>query len=53
MYGLDSILSASYVGDMEKVKSFIKRGAGIKVGTPLHAATLGGHKNIVELLLAE
>jgi ankyrin repeat protein len=50
--------SAAYVGDVEKVKSFIKRDIDIKAktssgGTPLHAAARGGHKNIVELLIAE
>ena len=50
--------SAAYVGDVQKVKSFIKRGVDIRAKTssgetPLHAAARGGHKNVVELLIAE
>ena len=50
--------SAAYVGDVEKVKSFIKRGVDFRVktssgGTPLHAAARGGQKIVVELLIAE
>jgi ankyrin repeat protein len=49
---------AAYAGALEKVKSLIENGADINAiedrqkDTPLHKAVKGGHKEVVELLLA-
>ena len=54
-----TIDGAVYGGDIEAVKDFLANGVDVNVkggsimGTPLHFAAQGGHKDIVELLLAK
>lgn len=53
-----AFLKASFEGDAIMVKNFLKRGADVNMRsargniTPLLAAADGGHKNIVEILIA-
>ena len=55
---ISSLHAAAYVGDLGKVKSFIDEGVaindkkGMAQNTALHTAAAGGHKEIVEFLIA-
>ena len=54
---LDSIHLSAYQGDLDKVRSFIKKGAGVNAmdsygATPLHYAAVRGNKEVVEFLIA-
>ncbi len=53
---VSTLHTAAYVGDLEKVKSFIEKGEHINGqntsgGTPLHAAAAGGRGEILEFLI--
>ena len=54
-----TIDGAAYGGDVEAVKDFLAHGVEVNakggsiMGTPLHYAAHGGHKDVVELLLAK
>ncbi|MBN2315392.1 MAG: ankyrin repeat domain-containing protein [Sedimentisphaerales bacterium] len=53
-----TIYLAAYLGDLNKVKNFIKEGAAINEkgpadGTVLHFAAAGGQKEVMEFLLAQ
>ncbi|MHC4538151.1 MAG: ankyrin repeat domain-containing protein [Planctomycetota bacterium] len=55
---ISNIYEAAYVGDAAKVKVFLEEGVDVNVmdsrnRTPLHYAAGGGHKDIVELLIAQ
>jgi ankyrin repeat protein/beta-lactamase regulating signal transducer with metallopeptidase domain/Tol biopolymer transport system component len=55
---ISSIQLAAYLGDLARVKAFLANGVGVNTqdahsGTPLHAAALGGHKEVAEFLLSK
>lgn len=55
---VSTLHTATYVGDLEKVKSFVEKGEDIngqnaRGGTPLHTAAAGGRKDVLEFLVAK
>jgi ankyrin repeat protein/beta-lactamase regulating signal transducer with metallopeptidase domain len=55
---ISSIQLAAYLGDLARVKGFLEDGVGVNAQdvysvTPLHAAALGGQKEVAEFLLSK
>jgi ankyrin repeat protein len=55
---ISSIQLAAYLGDLARVKGFLEDGVGVNTQdvysvTPLHAAALGGQKEVAEFLLSK
>jgi ankyrin repeat protein/beta-lactamase regulating signal transducer with metallopeptidase domain/Tol biopolymer transport system component len=55
---ISSIQLAAYLGDLARVEAFLENGVGVNTQdpcspTPLHAAAMGGQKEVAEFLLSK